>query len=303
MNWKSVTYDWNQVRAFLVTVEEGSLSAAARALGSTQPTLGRQVAGLEEQLGIALFERVGKSLELTAAGIDLLDYVREMGEAAGKISLAASGKSQAIAGSVCISSGDNIAAAHLPKFLKKLCDVAPLINIEILAVNAVSDLLRREADIAIRYVRPEQPDLIAKRVGQESAHFYAATKYLEANGRPTAVADLHEHRLIGFGDDDGRIPELNVQGRLLRSADFSLNSKSGVVAWEMAREGLGICFMLDQVAGKYPEMERLSLDMEPVVSPVWLVTHRELHTSRRIRLVFDLLAEYLIKVLDTSKLD
>jgi DNA-binding transcriptional LysR family regulator len=297
MNWRSVTFDWNQVRAFLVTVEEGSLSAAARALGSTQPTLGRQVAGLEEQLGVALFERVGKTLELTTSGIDLLDHVREMGEAAAKISLTAAGKSQAIAGRVCISAGDNIAAAHLPKFLKKLRAVAPLIDVEILAVNALSDLLRREADIAIRYVRPEQSELIAKRVGQESAHFYAAKEYLDTNGRPTTVAELRGHRLIGFGDDDGRIPELNVQGRLLRNKDFSLHSKSGIVAWEMAREGLGICFMLDQVANKYPEMERLDLGLDPVATPVWLVTHRELHTSRRIRLVFDLLANYLSEIL------
>ena len=297
MNWKSVTFDWNQVRAFLVTVEEGSLSAAARALGSTQPTLSRQVAGLEEQLGVILFERVGKMLDLTSTGIDLLDYAREMGQAAGKISLAASGNSQSIAGRVCISSGDNIAATHLPKFLKKLQEVEPLIDVEILAVNSLSDLLRREADIAIRYVRPEQPDLIAKRVGQENAHFYAAKDYLEVNGRPTNLADLDAHRLIGFGDEDGRIPELNVQGRLLKSEDFALHSKSGVVAWEMAREGLGICFMLNQVASKYPEMEKLDLGLDPVATPVWLVTHRELHTSRRIRLVFDLLADYLGEIL------
>lgn len=298
MNWASATYDWNHVRAFLATVEEGSLSAAARALGSTQPTLGRQVAGLEEQLGIVLFERVGKSLHLTSGGIDLLEHVREMGEAAIKISLTASGKSQAIAGRVCITSGDNIAAEYLPKFVRRLRDVAPLIDVEILAVNTVSDLLRREADIAIRYVQPEQPDLIAKRVGEESAHFYAAKEYLERNGRPTTVEELPAHRLIGFGSNQGMMPNLSIQGRPLSSETFSVNSKNGVVAWEMAREGLGICFMLDQVANKYPEMERLNLDLDPVLPSVWLVTHRELHTSRKIRLVFDLLADYLTEILE-----
>jgi len=100
MNWQSVSFDWNQARAFLVTAEQGSLSAAARALGLTQPTLGRQVAALEEKLGVTLFERGRRSLFLTQSGLELLDHVRMMGDAAGRISLTASGQSQAIEGLV-----------------------------------------------------------------------------------------------------------------------------------------------------------------------------------------------------------
>src|SRR3954469_2836595 len=96
MDWRSVKFDWNRARAFLVTAEEGSLSAAARALGMAQPTLGRQVSALEEELGVVLFERIGRGLTLTAGGLDLLDHVRTMGEAANRVSLTASGQSQTI---------------------------------------------------------------------------------------------------------------------------------------------------------------------------------------------------------------
>ena len=106
MKWQTVSFDWNQARAFLVTVEEGSLTAAARALGLTQPTLGRQVAALEDSLGVTLFDRVGRSLRLTPSGLELLDHVRSMGDAAGRVSLTASGQSQTVEGQVCITASD-----------------------------------------------------------------------------------------------------------------------------------------------------------------------------------------------------
>ncbi len=120
MNWQTITFDWNQARAFLVTAEEGSLSAAARALGLTQPTLSRQVAALEETLGVTLFQRVSKSLILTEAGIELADHVRAMGDAASRVSLAASGKSQQVEGLVTVSTTDLMAAHVLPGILRDL---------------------------------------------------------------------------------------------------------------------------------------------------------------------------------------
>ncbi|MCJ7598755.1 MAG: LysR family transcriptional regulator, partial [Methyloceanibacter sp.] len=146
MNWRSVAFDWNQARAFLATVEEGSLSAAARALGMTQPTLGRQVAALEQELGVVLFERVGRGLTLTPNGLELVDHVRAMRDAASQVSLTASGQSQTIEGSVCISASEAVAAYQLPPILAKLRDIAPGIEVEVVASTAVSDLRRREAD-------------------------------------------------------------------------------------------------------------------------------------------------------------
>ena len=293
MNWQSVSFDWNQARAFLATVEEGSLSAAARALGLTQPTLGRQVAALEEELDVLLFERVGRSLVLTPSGLELLDHVRAMREAANQMSLTASGQSQKIEGQVRITASDIMSAHILPPALKRLRETAPLVQIDVVAANDIRDLQLREADIAIRHVRPEQPDLIARLVSEVTAHFYASKSYLDQYRRPRSFDDMSDHVFIGFGDNPRMIERLNPLGLSLTPGNFRLGSESGVVAWELARHGLGIIVMSDGVAARAPEMERLLPDMEPFVFPVWLTAHRELHTSRRIRLVFDLLAEFL----------
>ena len=293
MNWQSVSFDWNQARAFLATVEEGSLSAAARALGVTQPTLGRQVAALEDRLDIVLFERVGRSLVLTQSGVELLDHVRAMCEAANAMSLTASGRSQTIEGRVRITASDVMSAHILPAALKLVRDAAPLLEIDIVAANDIRDLQLREADIAIRHVRPEQPDLIARLVSDATARFYAHESYLDQRGRPRTLEDLSNHEFVGFGNNERMIELLNPNGLSLSVDNFRVGSESGVVAWEMARSGLGVIIMSDEVAGDTPGMECVLPDMDPFVFPVWLTVHRELHTSRRIRLVFDLLAEFL----------
>ena len=149
MNWQAISFDWNQVRAFLATAEEGSLSAAARALGQTQPTLSRQITALEDALGVTLFQRGHRSTDLTQSGIELLEHVRAMGEAASRISLTASGQASTVDGQVTITSTDTMAAVFLPKILRKLREQAPNISIEIIAASEIRDLRKREADLKI----------------------------------------------------------------------------------------------------------------------------------------------------------
>ncbi len=293
MDWNSITFDWNQVRAFLVTAEEGSFSAASRALGLTQPTLGRQVTALEDRLGITLFERLGRSLSLTQSGLELLEHVRAMGEAASRVSLTASGQSQSIEGRVCITATDVMSMYLLPDALKRLREMAPAIEIEIVASNDVRDLRRREADIAIRHGRPEQPDLIARLLRETSIHLYASTDYLDQHGRPSSPDDLSEAVFIGFDQSDRLPARLNEIGLRLTRDNFKLISESGAVAWEMVKQGLGIGVMAQEVADRTTGIECVLPDLDPIPVPIWLVTHRELHTSRRIRLVFDVLAECL----------
>jgi DNA-binding transcriptional LysR family regulator len=293
MNWASISFDWNQVRAFLATVEEGSLSAAARALRLAQPTLGRQVSALETSLGVVLFERIGRSLLLTQAGLDLLDHVREMGEAASRISLTASGRSQSVEGLVRITASDVVSSYLLPPVLKQLRVVAPGIEIEIVASNTVRDLRRREADIAVRHVRPDQPDLIAKLVKETTAPLFAATSYLEEKGRPVGGDEMSAYDFVGFEKSDRLLTGLNALGLRLTRSNFKVNSDNGVTAWDMVRQGLGVGVMMQEIADLTPEVERILPDLDVIPVPVWLTTHRELHTSRRIRLVFDLLAKEL----------
>lgn len=290
MNWKSDAFDWNQARSFLAAVEEGSLSAAARALGLTQPTLSRQISALESSLGVLLLERGHRSLSLTQPGLELLDQVRAMRDAADRISLAASGQSQAIEGQVCITASDSMSAFHLPPLLKKLRDIAPGIRIEVVASNEVRDLQRREADIAIRHVEPEQPDLIARLIAEPSAFLYASSGYLDEFGRPGFVSDLSRAAFIGLENRERSVSTFNSLGLSLTTDNIRYMSGSGVVTWQLIKQGLGIGLMDEHTAAITPGIEKALPALDPIKFPVWLTTHRELHTSRRIRIVWDFLA-------------
>lgn len=290
MNWQAVSFDWNQIRAFLATAEEGSLSAAARALGSTQPTVGRQVSSLEKDLGVTLFERAGRALVITSAGQDLLEHVQDMGDAASRISMVASGQSQDVAGTVSITASDLLAAGFLPPVLRKLRDDAPGINIDVVASNRLENLTRRDADIAIRHVQPDQPDLIAKRLTDFTAAFYASQDYVDKYGLPSTVEDVKGHIFIGARDTQQMTDFLDQRGLHITPQQFKFRSDSGVVIWEMMRAGLGIAVVPSGLWPDSPNIVPVFTQLEPVQFPVWLVTHRELKTSQRIRIVFDSLA-------------
>lgn len=294
MNWTQVRFDWNRARAFLVTAEEGSLSAAARALGLTQPTLGRQVDALEEELGVALFERVGRGLTLTESGLGLLEHVRAMGEAASRVSLTASGRSQSVEGLVTITASEVVAAFLLPPILARLRSRHPGLEIKIVASIAVRDLRRREADIAIRSGKPTDPALIATRLRDTPGRLYATPSYLRAIGSPRTMAELSRADFIGFSDDGDRFLDgLNAMGFALTRRNIPFHTGDHLVLWELVKQGLGIGVMIEEVGDAEPLVERVLPTMPPIPVPMWLVAHREVHTSRRVRLVFDLLAEAL----------
>lgn len=293
MDWKSVKFDWNKARAFLVTAEEGSLSAAARALGMAQPTLGRQVDGLEQDLGVVLFERVGRGLTLTPSGLELLEHVRDMGEAAGRLSLAALGQTQALEGTISISASETYAATLLPPIIARLRAREPGIEVEIVVANHASDLRRREADIAIRNFRPTEPDLIARKIGDVDAPLYAAPAYLEKIGTPTTIEELNAADYIALDHGGAMIKGLNMMGLSLTNANFPLMTESYLVMWELVCQGLAIGVLDAQIGDADPRVVRVMPDLKPLSFPIWLVAHRELTSSRRIRTVFDFLTDAL----------
>lgn len=293
MNWKAIAFDWNHVLAFLATAEEGSLSAAARALGTTQPTLSRQVAALEADLKVTLFERAHRSMELTESGLELLEHVRLMGDAAARVSLAASGRSQSVEGHVSVTATEMFAAQHLPSIVERVWDRAPGIELELIPANDSLNLHRREADIAIRHARPEHGDLITKHIGNASGRLYAHRDYLDQIGRPGQPADLADAEFIGFETREQLIPFYNEMGIPVTASNFRVYCASGMLILALARHGLGLAVLTDDMVVGHPELEVVLPDLPGFPIPVWLITHRELHTSRRIRVVFDTIAEYV----------
>lgn len=296
MNWQAISFDWNQVRAFLATAEEGSFSAAARVLNTTQPTISRQISALEASLSITLVQRSVKGQTLTLVGQELLDHVRSMGEAATLISMTADRQSQEVAGHVVLAATDLMSAAILPDILSPLRETAPGITIRVKESNDIQNLMKREADIAIRHTRPHEPELIARHVGDLRTNLYAASAYLARAGRPRTLREVADHAFIGIPDPDYLIAALQNMGVPLRAESFVIQPHSSMVTWEMVKAGHGVS-MLPEVLGEVePGVEKVLADVPSLEFPVWLVTHRELQTSPRIRTVFDFLANQLGKI-------
>lgn len=285
--------EWNQIRAFQATAETGSLSAAARKLGLTQPTLSRQVALLEAALDTMLFERLGKRLVLTRAGGVLLQHADVMEAAARDLGLAASSQSASVEGTVSISASDGVAMFVLPPIVEHIRKAQPGIRLNIVVSNALSDLQRREADIAIRHVRPDNPELVALKARESEAGFYASRDWLASNGPMVTAADARGATFIGYDGDGQFLNYLKALGLEIDEGNFGVSSQNAFLAAEMARRGLGIAVLMKEVAEEMPELEAVLTDLAPITFPFWLVAHGEVKTARRVRLVFDMLAERL----------
>jgi DNA-binding transcriptional LysR family regulator len=291
MDWNSINFDWNRARAFLVAAEEGSFSAAAKALKITQSTLGRQVSGLEEELGVTLFQRVGKGIEITAGGLKLIEHVKEMSEAANRFSIAATGQSSTIEGTVAVSASEAFSVFILPSILKKLREKEPGIKIEIVATNQSSDLRRREADIAIRNFMPKHPDLITSKSLDVKAFLYASKDYLKENGPFRRKSDLARADFIGFSDNTKYIEGLRELDIEVSSANFPYLSENHIAHWSLVRSGAGIGVMMEKVGEEDPLVEKVMKGIPAFPVQTWIVSHRELKTNRRIRYVFDFLVK------------
>ena len=294
MNWHAINFDWNHLRAFLVTAEQGTLSAAAKALNSTQPTLSRQVYALENALNVSLFERVGQRLELTQSGVQLLTYARAMGSAANDFALSASGQAKQLEGLVTLSASELTATYQLPQLVAEFRELEPGIQIEIVVTNEVSDLKRREADIAIRSFRPSQSDLIAKKVGTEVIWLYGTVNYIATLPKINAYKALGDVQIIGFDSTHSVINRLNPEGWQLTKNNFSLVTASQHMQIALCKAHQGLIFFPEHLSCHEPTFQQAFAKLGPIFElPVWLVSHKELRTSLRVRRVFDFLAERL----------
>ena len=281
--------DWGLLRVFLEVAASGSLSRAARALGSSQPTLSRQIAQLETQLGHALFERTTRGVRLTEAGEALRGPAERMREHAQQFALVAAGRSKALAGSVRVTASEMVSAYLLPDLLRRLRVKHPEIQIELVASNEVENLLEREADIALRMVRPKQSALIARRLADQPLGMYAHRDYVKAHGQPTA-ANMLKHQWIGYDRSDQFVRGFRDAGFEVGKEMFAFRCDNHVVAWHAVLAGLGIGVGMAQVAALSPQLVRVLPKLPVPPLPLWLTAHRELRGTPRLKVVFDFLA-------------
>ena len=290
-------FNWQLIPSFLAAQQHGSLLGAARALGISQPTVGRHVSMLEAQLGTPLFERTGRGLIATPAAARLADAARAMEAGAQTLMRGAQQAQTTLSGTVRISASQPMACSLLPKLLLKLRAEQPRIQIELVASNAVSDLLRREADIAIRMVRPTQPSLVARRIGQVTVAVCAHRDYLAKEGVPQKPEDLLQHDLVG----NDRVQEISrgfaAMGHPVGAEQFALRTDDLMAYWAAVRAGLGIGFVAGYLLRDDHNVMQVLPNLPLPALPVWLVMHREIRSSRRIRAVVDFLARELTPLL------
>ena len=285
--------DWNLIQHFVAVARHGSLSAAGRATNVSQPTLGRAVQALEQELAVNLFDRHPKGLSLTTQGRDLFHYANSMAETAHRLSLAAEGHSERLEGSVRITASQVMSTFFLPKMLSRLRREEPRIEVELVATDSVENLLFREADIAIRMARPEQQDLVTQHLGDLEIGAYASHSYLAERGRPHSLEELELHTIIGYDRSTFILDGAKQLGFELTRNDFALRCDDQVVGWHLLLAGAGIGFAPKSLASSDDRVVQVLSNVSFPATPIWLTSHPALKTNPRVRFVLDFLAHSL----------
>ncbi len=288
--------DWNLLKSFMAVVEEGSLSAACEKTGISQPTLGRHINELEAQTGITLFIRGRGGMQLTEQAIELVEEARKVQEHVSQFSLKAQGKSEQVSGSVRITASDVVSTYIVPDVFSKMAKEFDQIQVELVVSNEIQNLLTRDADIAIRMVRPTQNDIIASKVNTLHMGAYATRAYLEQYGNPETIQDLFAHRMIGY-DRSTLILDTMKAMQIEGSRDmFAYRTDDQVVYWELVRAGVGIGFGPNFIASQDKALTRILPELEVTSLDLWLASHEELKTNIRIRKVMDFLKKEISKL-------
>ncbi|MDP3356862.1 MAG: LysR family transcriptional regulator [Polaromonas sp.] len=278
-------FDWRLVRSFLAALDQGSLLGAARVLKATQPTIGRHIAELEAQLGVVLFERTGRGLLPTPTALQLAESARAMDSAANQLARSVAGADDGISGTVRISASQPVACYLLPPILVQMRLALPDVQVELVVSNEVSNLLRREADIALRMVQPDQASLVVKRIAKATLGTYAHRDYLRRRGTPRQPQDLLNHDLVGTDRDEAIVKGMAGFGLPVTRESFAFRSDDLIAYWQAVRAGLGIGFVTDYLAATDKAVVAVLPMIKVPPIPIWLTVHREIRTSRRIRAV------------------
>ncbi len=282
-------FDWTLIRSFLAVAETGSLSAAARQLRASQPTLGRHVAELERDLGVTLFRRGLGGYDLTDAGLSLHAHAASVREAVDRFALQAAGREEHMAGTVRITASEVMATLVLPQMLARFAIEEPAIEIELVGTNAVDNLLRRDADIAIRMVNPSQEELVARKAAEIPLSMCAHEAYLGRRGIPQSPWDLLNHQLIGQDRADDFIRGFRQFGAQIDRHAFSFRTDNQVVMWQAILAGVGIGIAQQPLIAREAKLKTFLPELPLPRLPVWVTMHKDVRLSPRIRRTADYL--------------
>jgi DNA-binding transcriptional LysR family regulator len=285
---------WELYRSFLAVLTHGSLSAAARTLGITQPTVGRHIAELEASFKQTLFTRSRTGLMPTETALTLRGYAEAMHSNAAALERAMAGQGQTMGGTVRITASEVISVEVLPPALARLRQAYPHLTVELVASNRVQDLLQREADIAVRMTPPKQEQLIARHVGNVELGLYAQADYLQRQGTPAVPADLARHTLIGFDTETPFVRAASKRVSGWTREGFSLRSDSDLAQLAMIRAGAGIGFCQAAVARRDAGLVRVLPEPYTFQLDAWVTMHEDLRNSPRCKVVFDALVQCLL---------
>ncbi|MDK4711766.1 LysR family transcriptional regulator [Rhizobium sp. CNPSo 4039] len=293
---------WDFYRTFLAVLEHGSLSAAARELGLTQPTVGRHIDALEQSVGAELFTRSQQGLLPTDTALVLKPYAETLASTTAALLRAASGSKDKVSGTVRISASEVIGAEVLPPILAKLQASYPDLIVELSASDTVEDLLQREADIAVRMVAPAQEALLARHIGIISLGLFAHRSYIERYGKPETLEELRRHKLIGFDRQTAYIRMMLKRYPMLEGVSFSFRSDHSIALHNALRAGIGIGFYQIPFASRDPNLMQILPEIEVEID-TWIVMHENLKTSPRCRVTFDALVTGLLDYIKENNLE
>jgi DNA-binding transcriptional LysR family regulator len=280
---------WDLYPSFAAVMALGNLSAAARSLDLTQPTLGRHIEALERDLGLPLFTRSPQGLAPTQAAFDLLPYVKAMAASADALLRHATSEAKEDKGTIRLAASNVIGSEVLPDILARFINDHPRIQIELATSNKVEDLLRREVDIAVRMVRPEQSALRIKRVGEAEIGLFAHKDYLARFGTPKSLQELTGHRIIGFDRDSSFEKIIRGLGIDFERSQFSLRTDDDRAILRATRVGYGIGGVQWALASRWPDLVPVLPEVILFKFETWIAMHEDLAASYRMRLMFDYL--------------